>query len=71
MDFKSTIFIFVAALIFILPLAISSSTSGAGGGVEGKSMGNENYPKSDSINISFWKIIQLLIHSEGRNIFVL
>merc|ERR1711902_237610 len=35
MDFKSSIFIFVAALIFILPLAISSSISGAGGGVEG------------------------------------
>jgi len=39
MDFKSTIFIFGAALIFILPLAISSPISAAG---RGNSMGNEN-----------------------------
>jgi len=32
MDFKSNIFIFGVALIFVLPLAISSPISGAGGG---------------------------------------
>jgi len=34
MDFKSTIFIFGVALIFVLPLAISSPISGAVGGYE-------------------------------------
>ena len=52
MDFKSTIIIFGAALIFIPPLIISSPISGAGRQVAGKSMGNESLPKSYSLNIS-------------------
>jgi len=53
MDFKSTIYIFGAALIFILPLVISSPISGAVGGAGGKSMGKENKPKTHSLNIIY------------------
>ena len=59
MDFKSTIFIFGAALIFIPPIIISSPISGAAQNEDqerisreaGKSMGNESLPKSYSLNI--------------------
>ena len=50
MDFKSTIIIFGVALIFILPLVISSPISGAKRG-GGKSMGNENQPQIDTFTL--------------------
>ena len=63
MDFKSTIFIFGAALIFILPLVISSPISGEGGGGGGKSMGNRN--ETYYLNI----IYHIPLYSNSNNIF--
>ena len=60
MDFKSTILIFGAALIFILPLVISSPLSGEESGAGGKSMRNENKPKTDSLNITYIKYHYIL-----------